>query len=415
VFTVIGPEQQRVEMQIRTREMHEIAEHGVAAHWAYKDRGPSEGNGEAKDASDYDPSKFLNRVTEILDHASSPEEFLEHTKLEMFLDQVFCFTPKGDLIALPLGASPVDFAYAVHTRVGDTCVGAKVNGITVPLHTQLMNGDSVEILRSRAQNPEPSWEGMVVTGKARAAIRRFVRESERSEFVRLGMELVEQLFRKEQQELTEKGLEFAAKRLNCENGDEVLLSVGKGHITAQDVLVAVYPGIRSRARRARESIRRVVGRRPTSPKAIPIKGLTPGLAVHMSECCYPINGDRIVGIAEADKGINVHTIDCAKLEEHQESQDQWIDLSWETETDEVVHMVGRIRVVLHNESGALGALCTRIADYDGNISNILISERRSDFFDVIVDIEVEDLKHLTHIVAALRANPLIESVRRVRG
>lgn len=412
--TVIGPERQRVEMQIRTRDMHDIAEHGVAAHWAYKDRVSNSGNGEDENMGDYDPSKFLSRITELLEHAATPEEFLEHTKLEMFMDQVFCFTPKGELIALPLGASPVDFAYAVHTRVGDTCVGAKVNGVTVPLHTQLMNGDSVEILRSTAQKPEANWEAMVVTGKARSAIRRFKRETERSEFVRLGMELVEHVFRKEEQELTDKGLDFAAKRLNRESGEDVLMGVGQGHLTAQDVLVAVYPGIRSRTSWARKSFRRAVGRR-AQPAAVPIKGLKPGLAVHMSECCYPIPGDRIVGILEAGKGINVHTIDCGTLESFQESQDQWIDLSWETKTDEIVRMVGRIRVVLHNEAGALGALCTRIADYEGNITNIKISERRSDFFDVVVDIEVEDVKHLTHIVAALRANPLIESVRRVRG
>ncbi len=410
--TVIGPEQQRVEVQIRTRQMHDVAEYGVAAHWAYKERMKlkSKGDGSSED----DPYRALGRLVDMLEHGDSPEEFLEHTKLEMFMDQVFCFTPKGDLIALPIGASPVDFAYAVHTNVGDTCIGTKVNGVTVPLHTRLKNGDSVEILRSSAQKPEPTWEGIAVTGKARSAIRRFVRESERSEFMTLGRDVIQQFFAREQQEFTNKGLEYAAKRLSLENADEVLVQVGQGHITGQDVLTAVYPGIRSRARRARQSLKKAVGLGPNDAP-VPIKGLKSGLAVHLGECCYPVPGDRIVGIIDPGKGVKVHTIDCATLETHQETQDQWIDLSWEPKASETVRMTGRIRANLHHEPGALGAMCTRVADYDGNIINIRMTERRTDFFEVIVDIEVDDAKHLTHIIAALRANPLIKSAKRVRG
>jgi GTP pyrophosphokinase len=413
--TVVGPEQQKVEMQIRTQEMHDIAEYGVAAHWAYKDRITEKLNGSDDEHSHYDPNRFLGRITELLAHEGSPEEFLEHSKLELFLDQVFCFTPKGDLIALPLGATPVDFAYAVHTDVGDSCVGAKVNGATVPLHTQLKNGDSVDILRSSAQKPEPMWADMVVTGKARSAIKRFERESKRSDFIRLGREMVEQAFKNEEQELSDKGLEFAVKRLSLETVDDVYFDVAEGAISPQDVLLAVYPGIRSRVRRARDTLRWAVGRKPVG-KSIPIKGLVPGLAIHMASCCHPIPGDRIVGIVEAGKGVNVHTIDCETLESHQETQDQWVDLAWEKQDgSDPIRMVGRLRALLLNQSGSLGELCTRIAEYDGNITNLRFSERKSDLFEVEVDIEVEDVKHMTHIVAALRANPLIKSVRRVKG
>lgn len=412
--TIIGPGQHRIELQIRTEEMHEIAEYGVAAHWLYKERQKELGLDVDTARPKDNPYESLSRFVEVLEESDNPEEFLEHTKLEMFIDQVFCFTPQGDLIALPVGATPIDFAYAVHTDVGDTCVGAKVDGVNVSLHEELHSGDSVEILRSDAQSPDPLWAGIVATGKARSAIRRSVRDTERSEFIRLGRELTIQTFDREGQEFSEKGLEFAAKRLNLEDPDDVLAQVGNGNLTGYDVLTAVFPGHSVKARRARRSFRLLNRTREPSP-TVPIHGLRPGLAVHLSKCCYPIPGDRIVGIREPGKGVNVHTIDCARLEDHQDTQADWIDLSWDKDASERMRTIGRIRAFLQHEAGSLGVLCTRIADFDGNITDIKIQERKSDVHEVIVDIEVDDLQHLTHIVAGLRANPRVKSVRRVRG
>lgn len=412
--TIIGPKQHRVELQVRTEDMHEIAEYGVAAHWLYKERQKELGLGVDMAKPKANPYESLSRFVAVLEQGDNPEEFLEHTKLEMFFDQVFCFTPQGDLIALPVGATPIDFAYAVHTDIGDTCVGAKVDGVNVSLHEELHNGDSVEILRSDAQSPDPLWEGIVATGKARSAIRRSVRDTERGEFVRLGKELTLQTFDREGQEFTDKGLEYAAKRLNLEDPEEVLEQVGNGTLTGYDVLTAVFPGHSVKARRARRSFRLLNRTKEPSP-TVPIHGLRPGLAVHLSKCCYPIPGDRIVGIREPGKGVNVHTIDCARLEDHQDTQDDWIDLSWDKDASERMRTIGRIRAFLQHEAGSLGILCTRIADFDGNITGIRIQERKSDVHEVIVDIEVDDLQHLTHIVAALRANPRVQSVRRVRG
>lgn len=409
--TVIGPEQQRVEVQIRTRDMHEIAELGVAAHWLYKEAQRA-GNGEASRATS-NPYGFLSHIRELLEHSDSPQEFLEHTKLEMFLDQVFCFTPKGELIALPRGATPIDFAYAVHTRIGDTCVGAKVDGVNVGLDVQLNNGDSVEILRSDAQRPDPNWQKFVATGKARSAVRRFIRETERQEFVSLGKGLIERVFREEDQMLTDKGLEFAAKRLNLETAEDVYYEAGASHLTGHDVLFAVYPGTKPKARRASRGF---ILRRPKKTNTpFPIRGLTPGLTVHLSDCCSPIPGDRIVGITEPGIGIHVHTIDCSKLEQYQEQMDRWIDISWEPDASASGRMVGRIRVSLNHEIGALGALCTKIADDGGNITNIRATRRQPHLVEFLVDIEVDDVKHLTNITAALRANPYVNAVRRVRG
>lgn len=412
--TIIGPKQQRVELQIRTEEMHEIAEFGIAAHWLYKERQSDLELNDDVVKPKSNPYESLSRFVELLDESDNPEEFLEHTKLEMFLDQVFCFTPNGDLIGLPTGATPIDFAYAVHTDIGDTCVGAKVNGVPVSLYAELQNGDSVEILRSGTQSPDPQWAGIVVTGKARSAIRRFVRDAERSEFIRLGRNLAIQTFGREGQEFTDKGLEHAAKRLNMDDPEEILVQVGNGTLTGYDVLTAVFPGQSVKARRARKSFR-LLNRNRAPSLTVPIHGLKPGLAVHLSICCHPIPGDRIVGIREPGKGVNVHTIDCAKLATHADTQDDWIDLSWDKDASERMRTIGRIRAFLQHEAGSLGVLCTRIADFDGNITNIKIHERRSDVHEVVVDIEVEDLQHLTHIVAALRANPRVRSVRRVRG
>ncbi|MDX2222270.1 MAG: bifunctional (p)ppGpp synthetase/guanosine-3',5'-bis(diphosphate) 3'-pyrophosphohydrolase [Rhodospirillaceae bacterium] len=410
---VIGPLKHRIEIQIRTHAMHQVAELGVAAHWQYKQGLYKQGVGQVG-GRQYD---WLRELLDILEHAQNPQEFLEHTKLEMFQDQVFCFTPKGDLIALPRGAGPVDFAYAVHSEVGDTCVGAKVNGRIVPLRTRLQNGDQVEIVTSKAQKPAPEWEAFVVTGKARAHIRRRIRQDARVEFARLGKDIIEKTFVKEGYELTQKGLAAAIEKLSLPNLEELFVRVGEGRLTGRQVLLAVYPGARTEKddnivnlsqARARQG-----GDGQASP-AVPIRGLTPGMAVHLATCCHPLPGDRIVGISQPGRGIDVHTIDCEKLADFSDEPDRWIDLAWEPDRDRALH-IGRLNLTVANEPGALGSLSTVIARNHGNISNLKFTKRSADFFDMVVDIEVTDVKHLANIVAALRATPSINTVDRARG
>ena len=297
---VIGPEQQRIEVQIRTREMHEIAELGVAAHWTYK-----QGAGKTEGPQ----YRWLRELLEILDHAAGPEEFLEHTKLEMFQDQVFAFTPKGDLFALPRGATAVDFAYAVHSEIGDTCVGAKINSRLVPLRTQLRNGDRVEIITSKAQTPSPTWERFVVTGKARARIRRFIRTQQRAQYLDLGRAIVQKAFRQEGQEFSERPLEPVLRNFNCGTVEDLYVAVGQGLVTGRAVVNAAFP-------HPPEDKSKVVplarARRKAKPNeaAVPIRGLIPGMALHFAGCCHPLPGDRIVGIVTTGKGVTIHTIDC---------------------------------------------------------------------------------------------------------
>jgi GTP pyrophosphokinase len=413
---VIGPLGQRIEIQIRTDEMQDQAERGVAAHWIYKEGGPS------SDAPQY---AWLRGLVDILDKAPNPEEFLEHTKLEMFQDQVFCFTPKGKLIALPRGATPIDFAYSVHSRVGDTCVGAKINGRMLPLRTQLANGDQVEIITSKAQTPSPTWERFAVTGKARAAIRRFIRTRQREQYLQLGRSLLDKAFHEEGYELTEKGLEGVKVNFKMPTTEDLVANVGAGITGAREVLTAVFPGLRQpRGKGGADVVPISRARKPKSgakapakgaPGRIAIRGLIPGMAVHFARCCHPLPGDRIVGIITTGKGVTIHTIDCATLESFSESPDRWIDVGWDAVNEEDGAYTGRLKVTVANQPGSLSSLSTVIARHEGNISNLRIVNRSMDFFDMVIDVEVADVKHLADITAALRASPAINAVERARN
>jgi GTP pyrophosphokinase len=402
---VIGPENQRIELQVRTTQMHEVAEYGVAAHWGYKQGRPQ------TEGKQY---RWLRQLLEILEHASEPEEFLEHTKLEMFSDQVFCFSPKGDLYALPHGATPVDFAYAVHSEVGNRCVGAKINGRIVPLRNELHNGDQVDIITSKAQTPSPTWETVVVTGKARACIRRYVRSQQRDQYVSLGREIVAKTFRQDGYELTEKALKGVLKNFDCDHVDDLYAVVGEGQHTGREVLWAVFPG--ARKDRTQKVVPLVKARSKAGKDfSVPIRGLIAGMAGHFAGCCHPLPGERIVGIVSTGKGVTIHTIDCETLESFAEMPERWLDVSWETDGDDTPMHLGRIQVLVNNEPGALAAISTVIGRDGGNISNLKIVHRSVDFFEMLIDIEVSDIKQLTDIMAALRATRVVNSVDRARG
>ena len=405
---VFGPERQRIELQIRTAEMNDIGEHGVAAHWNYK-----QGSGDTAGPQ----YRWLRELLDILEHAQEPEEFLEHTKLEMFKDQVFCFTPRGDLINLPRGATPVDFAYAVHSEVGDRCVGTKINGRMMPLRSELRNGDQVEIITSKAQTPSPTWEGFVVTGKARARIRRFVRLQERDEYIKLGRAMLDRAFLEEGYEFSNKALSNVLDIFNQTKADDLSAVVGAGHLTGREVVEAVYPGTRNK--KTDEKVVPLSQARNKTNKGggggVSIKGLIPGMAVHYADCCHPLPGDRIVGIVTTGKGVTIHTIDCETLEDFAGAPERWLDISWDVNNGSPDIHVGRIHLTVLNVPGSLGDLSTLIARHEGNISNLKITNRSPQFFDMVIDIEVRDVKHLTNVIAALRANPSINSVERARG
>jgi len=401
---VIGPAKTRVEIQIRTFEMHEIGEKGVAAHWAYKQGGSDSSNGQS--------FRWLRELLEILENASNPEEFLENTKLEMYNDQVFCFTPMGDLINLPINSTPVDFAYAVHSSVGDKCVGAKINGEIRPLRTLLHNGDQVEILTSKAQTPSEEWDRFVVTGKAKAAIRRYVRSNKREQFIKLGEQIATRTFKNEGYKYSDKSLVSILSKFDCENVEDLLAKLGEGLVSGTELLRTVYPGSKP------STLRKVVGsiknasftNKSKKKDSVKIKGLIPGMAIHYAGCCHPLPGDRIVGIVTTGKGVTVHTIDCGVLERFTDEPERWLDISWGDEEQTIC--TGRLKIILNNETGALAELSNLIAKHEGNITNLNISNRTLNFFELLVDVEVLNLKHLTNIIAALRASSFVASVER---
>lgn len=412
--TVIGPENQRIEVQIRTRDMNAEADLGVAAHWSYK------GGQKHADLQDVKKFRWLRELLELLENEQRPEDFLENTKLELFQDQVYVFTPKGDLIEIPTGSTPVDFAYAIHSGLGDKCVGAKINGRIAPLNTRLQNGDQVDIITAKNQNPSPTWERFVVTGKARSHIRRFIRQQQRGEYITLGKAMLQKVFQQEGYEFTDKGVNNVVSQFRAENADDVFVGIGQGNIVARDVFRAIFPSHKSvPARRPLDSEfqeQALSGRKPeTKGKPMPIKGLIPGMAVHYARCCHPLPGDRIVGIVTTGKGVTIHTVDCETLENFADTPERWLDVSWEDGENSVESHVGRLNVTLANVPGALGTLSTVIGKSGGNITNLKITNRSLDFWDMTIDVYVNSTAHLSDITAALRATPQIAAVERAKG
>jgi guanosine-3',5'-bis(diphosphate) 3'-pyrophosphohydrolase len=418
--TVIGPGKQRVELQIRTEEMDQIAEIGIAAHAFYKD-----GVGSPTELLKRESNAFawLRHTIEVLSESSNPEEFLEHTKLELFHDQVFCFTPKGKLIALPRQANVIDFAYAVHTDVGNSAVGCKINGKFAPLSSELQNGDEVEVITSRAQSAPPSaWESLAVTGKARAAIRRATRTAVRGQYAGLGRRIVERLFARAKIEYADDKLKGALPRLARSSIDDVMASVGRGEMRASDVARAMYPDYKE------ERVGRVAGKKSLAVKlklkspddagrspAIPIRGINSDLPVKFAPAGGAVPGDRIVGIVTPGEGITIYPIQSPALKDFEEMPERWLDVRWDVDDSNPQRFPARLLVENVNEPGSLAQVATVIAEHDGNIDNISMFRRSPDFTELTIDLEVYDLKHLSAIIAQLRAKAVVARVDRVNG
>jgi guanosine-3',5'-bis(diphosphate) 3'-pyrophosphohydrolase len=445
--TVVGPGSQRVELQVRTGDMHRIAEYGIATHALYKDdvKAKTNGNGaSAKPANgivalpgfndEIRAYEWLRRTVEMLAEGDTPEEFLEHTKLELFQDQVFCFTPKGRLIALPRGATPIDFAYAVHTRVGDTCVGAKVNGRNMPLMTELHNGDEVEIVTSKAQVPPPAWESMVVTGKARSAIRRATRSVVRKQYAGLGRQILQRAFERAKRPFSDDLITAALPRLAQNNVEDALSAVGRGEIPSANVLRAVYPDHREERAKSRKAggeegwfgLKRGSGMKFRVPglsrrseerpakvdTALPIRGLTGESAVRFADS-GAVPGDRIVGILTPGGGVTIFPIQSPALKEFDDEPERWLDVRWDVDADATERFPARIQVTELNEPGSLAQVAQVIADNEANISSIQTLQSAPDFSVILIDVEVFDVKHLNRLIAQLRARSVVSDVIRV--
>ena len=392
--TVSGRDGKRVEVQIRTQEMHEVAETGVAAHWSYK-------NGErVENRFAVDPVHWIAALTERLDEDQDHDEFLEAVKLEMYQDQVFCFTPKGDVIKLPRGATPIDFAYAIHTRIGHATVGAKVDGIRVPLWTRLKNGQSVEVITAEGQTPQASWIDIAVTGRAKTAIRRSLREEDRMRFVRLGRELARVAFENVGRKATDKALQTAARAMALPNAEELLQRLGSAELSAREVVRTIYPELSERPGEEVDAARAIVGLEPDRVHA-------------RAKCCQPVPGERIVGISSRGKGVVLHAIDCPVLAQFEDQPERWVDLHWQEGQHPAINTV-TLDVSISNDAGVLGRICTLIGDQDANISDMTFADRKPDYYRLLIDVDLRDVAHLHRVMTALEAESTVSSILRHR-
>jgi len=379
----------RMEVQIRTREMHERNEYGLAAHWSYKQGGVT---------PDHEVG-WLRDLIEIVDASHDADELLEHTRMAIYQDRIFAFTPKGALHQLPKGATPVDLAYSVHTDLGSMAVGAKINGRHMPLRTVLNNGDVVEIIKSKNSSPQLSWLSFVVTGKARAAIRRAVRAKERAEIAAIGRKLFDEIAGRLPTKIGKKAIREAVTRLGLDDEEDLMVAIGTAKLSDRQVMEALVPG--SAANLPAEDW-------PKQERAISIRGLTPGVAFKLAECCHPVPGDRIVGLRRPGEGVEVHAIDCLSLADGIDAD--WIDLSW---GERSTGAIGQIRAVLFNRPGTLAEMTGIFANAHANIVHLEMTSRDDLFGTYEVDLEVTDLAHLTRIVSALRASEAVASAERI--
>jgi guanosine-3',5'-bis(diphosphate) 3'-pyrophosphohydrolase len=397
--TLIGPFQRRVEIQIRTHKLEKIAEFGVAAHWEYK-------QGFKPENIHY---KWLRELLELLEHSNRPEDFLAHTKLELFQDQVFCFSPKGDLLHLPKHATAIDFAYAVHSNIGNHCVGAKINGQLMPLKTELKNGDQVEILTSELQSPVPAWEHFAITPKAKANIRRFVRKKRRGEFEKIGKSFLEDVFQKEKVFFSEENLLAHLSDFSCDSLDDLYVFIGEGRIQPQTVLASVFPEKRVEPVQEKKLFENFW----TPSSMLPISGLPLGVVIHFASCCYPLPGDRIFGLYEEKNKITIHRREC-KWCAYQDNKDKdLLDLSWSSDAETLGgKYIGRVLLKLVNQPGALAIFSTLIAKMGTNIIHFKIQRRTSDYFEILVDLELTSVEKLEETIGTLKVSSWILSVER---
>lgn len=412
---VIGPpsqdgRRQRIEVQIRTFEMHETAERGVAAHWQYKDPAAGGGAGvEIITRGVYDPYETPRRLVEMFQAGEDPDEALRYAKLELFQDQIFCFTPKSRVITLPKGSTALDFAYAVHTDVGDQCIGAEINAVQRPLRTPLKTGDVVNVLKSENAPVPAEWESIAFTGRARSAIRRRIKKMEYDEHLALGRSIAESVFTGARLEFSVKGVRAALRKLDKKSVDDVLVSVGRGDLPVADLIEAVYPG----AATATDGEIRPASLSSFKP-SVAIAGLTPGVSVTMARCCTPLPGERIVGIRGEGGAIMVHTIYCDVLAEEDPAQNRWMDLKWR-DREEAYTAFAQILITVQNGVGVLSEVAGIIARYGVSIAAIRLGNRSSEFIDMEMDVEVKDARQFNQLLAGVRAAPSVIGAKRIGG
>lgn len=430
--SVVGPFGNRMEVQIRTKEMHEIAENGVAAHWVYKPgTGYVEEKGEPRDHATT-PYRWLKGLVEQLQGVEDPQEFYENARMELFSENVFAFTPKGDLIQLPQGATVLDFAYAIHSNIGNKTVSGKVNGSVAPLRRQLENGDMVEVTTSPHQNPTPGWREIVVSNRARAAINRYLRQLELEQQVAVGREILEKAARRDGWRWDVKSLGHIASKLpvtQVKTVDDVFAALGQGRLFPRQIQEILYPPEKGAGVTSEEVILKRTGKKkklaadhvdvqPSATEhALGLEGVTQGMAVHFAKCCSPLPGEPIVGIISTGRGVSVHMKTCKNLEQFAEQPDRWLPVRWSKKAEEggTRNFLCRLRFHLRNDPGALASVASTVANADGNILDIATEGRTGDSTLIRCEIEIRNKDHLNKLITQLMNLKVVLKVEKIYG
>ena len=385
--TVIGPSNQKIEIQIRTEEMHQLSEKGNAAHYSYKN---SELEANAEDAKNL---AWISNLVDAIKDSSTPEEIMENAKLEMFHDKIFCFTPDGKLIKLPRGATAVDFAYEVHTDIGNTCTEVQINGKIADFRTVLRNGDQVNIITSPQQVPDPSWERFVVTGKAKSCIKKYIKSKNLAEFTELGSQLVRNVFLAYGVTFSEDILNY--KKFGYSTLDSFFYNVGKGIISLKRIRMLI----------SSKGDNRLIARE----KPLVLEKFTIGIAVHFSDCCNPITGDKIVGVFSPPRGLVVHLSNCANLSNEKE----FISMKWYENEYINSAFIARLRIVIANQKDSFAMITNIISSAGASITNIKVEYRSANLFDLLVDVKTDNVVLLGEIQASLRLCSNVRIVQRL--
>ena len=402
--TLIGPLNQRIEIQIRTFEMNEKAEFGIAAHWIYKDK---------ININDGKQYRWMRQILDIIDQSNEPEEFLEHTKMQMHADQVFVFTPKGDLIALPNGAMPLDFAFSVHSDIGSSCIGVKINNSIKQLNTKLKNGDQVEIICGEQNTLSTKWLDLSITGKARAYIKKFLQIKEDEDFKKLGKEILVNQFKIQKMRYSERNIKTVLDKLKIKNLDDLYKAIGNGKISSEKIISSMFPEKKLLKNDDKIILFNKIRDQKENNRPVTLKGLTPGMSIHFANCCNPIPGDDAVAFIMEGKGLLIHQFSCEELKKSESDSIEKIKVSWENLLYKKNEFVGKINVTIKNKIGSLGVLSSIIAKSLSNIRNLKITERNNDFYKINIDIDVKNKNHLSKVIVSLRASEFIDSVSRV--
>lgn len=404
--TVVGPAGERLELQIRTEEMHNTAEEGIAAHWRYKENTPSD---------KYDERfTWLRHLLEWQQDLKDPIEFMETVKVDMFPEEVYVFTPRGEVLAFPRGATPIDFAYAIHTDIGHQCMGAKVNGRIVPLRHQLRNGDTVEIRTSPTHVPSRDWLRWVVTSRARTKVKAWLKAEQKERSIAMGREICEREMQKyvpnPHAYLKPEAMAEIASGLGFQTADDLLAAVGYGRVSAVQTVHRLLPPEVLAEHKQKGKPATTSPRKPRE-EGVKVHGLD-DILVRFAKCCHPLPGDSIVGYVTRGRGVTVHTTNCLSAEKLEYEAERRVPVEWDVRR-EVTHPV-RIAVVTHDEQGLLAGVSSAIAACNGNISRATITttQEKKAYLDFTVDIhDVDHLNEITHRLEGLRGVLSVERVQ----